>query len=251
MASGSGPEDGQRAQQLELVGGRLGAHVGTMQRRPREHGHDGKKCADGQAAPPPCRTALDQRGSRERAGPDRDDEGGLHHPHHPREQVIRDHALEQCEARDVDQRVPHANRREGEQGHRRLRHEPDGEQRRAPEEQPGGEAARQPALADERHGCRRARDAAEAEGGVQEADPLGAPVEQLEGDHHHEHAERSGDERLRGEEAHDHGQLTGHAPPLETGRGLAQEPDLGTLVGGLLRRRRTHAQEQECRPDAC
>ncbi len=168
-------------------------------RRWREQDEHGQDRADGDERRPQPDQA-DDRGRDERADrgrPHRETPGDAEHP---REDVVGDGALEQREARDVDDAVGRADHREQAEHRRGVgqgRHQHD---RDAPRDERPGERRREP-LAAQRDCSQRADEAARPDRGSQVADLRGALVQHLVGGHDDQHVEAPAHERLRGDQA--------------------------------------------------
>ena len=140
---------------------------------------------------------VDQHGGEHGPEADRRDEDRLEHAEDPADHVRRRGALEEREARDVDERVPEAEHGEGDERDPQVR--PDARSRRVgrprstTEPEVGGEAL----AADQRESGQRAEHAADARRRVQQADGGVGAMQELEGGDHDQDAERPRQERLR------------------------------------------------------
>ena len=165
--AGSGSKSGIRSSRSRCSGGvRLG--VDRLQLPPGERGeHREDRPGDDQR--PANAHDVDEHGGERGAEADRPDEDHLEHAEDPADHVGRCGALEEREARDVDERVPEAEHGEREERDPQVRPDPDRGERRAEEDDPEPEVGREALAADQREGGERAEHAADAAGGVQQA----------------------------------------------------------------------------------
>lgn len=145
----------------------------------------------------------DQRGRGDGSDPDAGDREGLEDGEDAAQNGIRDAALDERVAGDVEDRVAEADEPEAHRCEPGLRPHGDQGDRSAPKDQPELEGARQPVAVDEKHGPDRPDHSARAERGVQVADARVADEHELDRDDHDDHVEEASDQGLARKQAYE------------------------------------------------
>ncbi len=146
---------------------------------------------------------LDEDRAEDRADGCRQRDTDLEHAEDAAEQMLVHRALEQREARDVEQRVPDADEAEAHESPAGPRPGSDERDRRTPEYERDAEDAGQPAPSDEADGRQPAGQRSGAERGIQPPDSGLAHAEKLDRRDDEQYVQQSADHRLCVEEQHD------------------------------------------------
>ena len=217
---GSGAKIGVvvRRRRRPSSGGAAAASMAASGRARSDH-EDGKQRADDdERRVEPQR--VDEEGCDHRADSDRDQPEHRDDTEHPGEDVVCDGPLNERERRDVDERVPDAEKREqDEREHERLP-DPEHDQRRAPEDDPDHECRTETLRTGEREREHSADDRPDSGGGVQVTDACVSEIERVDRDDDEKDLSRTRDERLSREESDENAQRRVVSDRTESRKGL-------------------------------
>ena len=222
--------------------------VDRIQARPGRQHQQRQQRARGDQCATRAEPVQEQRRS-ERAEPHGEEEQALHHAEDACDHLLRRGTLQQGHARDVDDRVADADDREQHEREHLVRPDRDERNRNAPDEDAEAEVRSEPTPADEGRRSDSAEQAADADGGIEEADARVPGVEELQRDHHDQDVQHPVDERLRGEQPHEQTQAPLPGDDAETGEQLFGDRARLRRLALLNVCERMDARDENRRPD--
>ena len=111
--------------------------------------------------------------------------------------AVRSEALDECETRNVEQRIANADRQQGDDDDGGARHETNQRDRQTPKREREREWSTEPASFGEPHGVDAPGDATDAHGRSQPSDATVVQLEEIERNRNEQHGEESAYHDLR------------------------------------------------------